>query len=68
MKKKKVYYYRVELFSLGDLGGGCWEDDVIVSGRSPQEAYDNVLRLLTEKGYAFEAKITYCRRDGEDFF
>lgn len=67
MAKSKKTYYRVETFALGDTGGGCWEDAVIVSGNTPDEAYANVLTLLTKQGFAFEVNVTLCDKHGDDF-
>jgi hypothetical protein len=64
--KKKPTYYRVEVFAVGDLGGGCWEEDELVSGNTPEEAYTAALSYLSDIGYAFESKITVCDEKGRD--
>lgn len=64
MAKKKVYY-RVSIFALGDGGGNWEEDEIFLSGFSPEAAYNRCLDYLREKGFAFESKIEQCDKDGD---
>lgn len=67
MSNRKKIYYRVEIFALRSLGGGHWEDAILIEGDTPEETYAECLKYLGERGYAFESKITHCRKNGEDF-
>ena len=64
---ERLFYYKVEIFALGELGGGCWEDDVVVDGPTPEAAYNAALDYLREQGFAYESKIVNCNETGEEF-
>jgi len=59
-------YYRVETFGLGDVDGGSWEADVIVSGPTPQDAFNAALEHIKKQGFAFETTIKVCDHRGDE--
>lgn len=63
----KRTYYRIERFAIGDTNGGTWADPEIVSGKTPQEAFDKAVSCVQNKGFSYETTITLCDRHGEDF-
>lgn len=66
-EKKKNTYYRVSIFALGSIGGGHWEDAELVSGTTPQTAYNKALVFLANKGFAHESTIEACDKHGVPF-
>jgi hypothetical protein len=60
-----MFYYKVSVFALGSLSGGHWEDDVLVSGRTPEDAYNGALLYLRAKGFAGGVMIDVCDENGE---
>ena len=68
MAKAKRYYYRVSIFAVKSLGGGHWENDVVVNGKTPNSAYNKALAHAFSVGYAAEVTITNCKRNGENFW
>lgn len=60
-------YVRVKTFALKSSGGGHWEDDVVISGKDYEDAFNQALDFLKKQGWSYSAEISICNKNGEDF-
>lgn len=58
-------YFAVSTFALRSEGGGYWENDVIFSGKTYQEAFEKALTWVKSRDWSFETKIEICDKNGD---